>query len=67
MNTQVTQMVEVAEATIELDIRIEICSLTRPTALLGRILIGPGNYDVWKGRSYNPEHFSYVRGWGFNW
>ena len=38
----------VAEATIELDTRIEICSLTRPTALLGRILIGPGNYDVYE-------------------
>ena len=57
----------VAEATIELDIRIEICSLTRPTALLGRILIGPGNYDVWKGRSYNPGISPIVRGWGFNW
>lgn len=38
----------VAEATIELDTQIEICSLTRPTALLGRILIGPGNYDVYE-------------------
>ena len=38
----------VAEGTIELDERIEICSLTRPTALLGRILIGPGNYNVYE-------------------
>ena len=57
----------VAEATIELDTRIEICSLTRPTALLGRILIGPGNYDVWRGRSYNPGISPISRGWGFNW
>lgn len=55
----------VAEATIELDIRIEICSLTRPTALLGRILIGPGNYDVWKGRSFKRNCFT--AGWRLNW
>ena len=28
---------------------IEICSLTRPTTLSGRAMIGPGNYDVWFG------------------
>ena len=55
----------VAQATIELDTRIEICSLTRPTALLGRILIGPGNYDVWKGRSFKRNCFT--QGWRLNW
>ena len=50
-----------AETTIELDTQIEICSLTRPTALLGRILIGPGNYDVWAVSAPN------CGGWGVDW
>lgn len=37
-----------AQATIELDQVVEICSLTRPIPILGKMVIGPGNYDVWR-------------------
>lgn len=35
------------KATIELGQVIEICSLTRPTSILGKMVIGPGDYDVY--------------------
>ena len=39
---------KVTQATIELDEIVEICSLTRPIPILGKMVIGPGNYDVWR-------------------
>lgn len=39
---------KVTQAVIDLDEVVEICSLTRPVPLLGRMVIGPGNYDVWR-------------------
>jgi hypothetical protein len=39
---------KVTQETIELDQIIEICSLTRPIPILGKMIIGPGNYDVWR-------------------
>ena len=39
---------KVTQAVIQLDEIVEICSLTRPVPLLGKMVIGPGNYDVWR-------------------
>ena len=39
---------KVTQKTIELDEIVEICSLTRPIPILGKMVIGPGNYDVWR-------------------
>jgi hypothetical protein len=39
---------KIAQETIELDQIVEICSLTRPIPILGKMVIGPGNYDVWR-------------------
>ncbi len=39
---------KVTQAEIQLDEVVEICSLTRPVPLLGKMVIGPGNYDVWR-------------------
>ena len=42
----------------------EICSLTRPTGMLGKMTIGPANYDVWHvsgGSGF------FECGWGLNW
>ncbi len=38
----------VSQATIQPGEVVEICSLTRPSSLLGKMVIGPGNYDVWR-------------------
>ena len=40
---------------------VEICSLTRPIAMLGKMTIGPGNYDVWGVSAPN------CAGWGAEW
>ena len=39
---------KITQETIQVGETVEICSLTRPTPLLGKMVIGPGNYDVWR-------------------
>jgi hypothetical protein len=50
------------KGTIQLDEVVEICSLTRPTSLLGKMTIGPGNYDT-----YIINGGSGIYGWQANW
>lgn len=38
---------KVTQGTIQVGEVVEICSLTRPIGMIGRMTIGPGNYDVW--------------------
>ena len=53
---------KITKGTIQPGETIEICSLTRPTNLLGNeMLIGPGNYDVWEVSAPN------CGGWGAFW
>ena len=56
---------KVTQGTIQVGETIEICSLTRPIGMIGKMTIGPGNYNVWRGESYKLNCFS--RGWGFHW
>jgi hypothetical protein len=55
---------KITKANIQLDQVIEICSLTRPTSILGKMTIGPGNYDVYFVTGGN-GFFSC--GWRANW
>lgn len=57
---------KVTQATIQLDETIEICSLTRPVPLLGKMTIGPGNYDVYSadhGDTWIDLPFGYRLNW----
>ena len=57
---------KVTQAIIQPDETIEICSLTRPIPLLGKMTIGPGNYDVYKadhGDTWIDLPFGYRLNW----
>jgi len=51
-----------AKGTIKPGETIEICSISRPSGLIGKeFLIGPGNYDVWELEAIG------CAGWGASW
>jgi hypothetical protein len=52
---------KVVQRKIQAGETIEICSLTRPIGMLGKMTIGPGNYDVWGISAPN------CGGWGAEW
>ena len=52
---------KVVQRKIQAGETIEICSLTRPIGMLGKMTIGPGNYDVWGLSAPN------CGGWGAEW
>ena len=38
---------KVSQGNIQKGEVIEICSITKPTSVIGKLVIGPGDYDVW--------------------
>ena len=52
------------QSTIKKGCVLEVCSRTRPIALLGVMTIGPGDYDVW---NCNGGSGFFSCGWNLNW